>query len=95
MFCLSFPSHYSYLIVVLQVSDIQQCVALLTWAPAEASAASMSGSEDSGVAGSEVSGGATPLPCDPPPAMYQVMVGKKGPDGPHKIVYFGPEFCHQ
>lgn len=66
----------------LSVCDVQQMAANLSWAAADS--ASVSGSEDSGVAE------APPETCT---TMYQLSIGKKGKD--QKIVYFGTDLMFQ
>ncbi|XP_059483787.1 fibronectin type-III domain-containing protein 3a isoform X2 [Neocloeon triangulifer] len=66
----------------LSICDVAQTSANLSWAAADT--ASVSGSEDSGVA-------------EPPPetstTMYQLSIGKKGKE--HKILYFGTDLGFQ
>jgi hypothetical protein len=66
----------------LSVCEVQQMSANLSWAAADS--ASVSGSEDSGVAE------APPETCT---TMYQLSIGKKGKD--QKIVYFGMDLMFQ
>jgi hypothetical protein len=66
----------------LSVCEVQQLSANLSWAAADS--ASVSGSEDSGVAE------APPETCT---TMYQLSIGKKGKD--QKIVYFGTDLMFQ
>jgi hypothetical protein len=66
----------------LSVCDVQQTAANLSWSAADA--ASVSGSEDSGVA---------EAPQETCTTMYQLSINKKGKE--QKILYFGTDLGYQ